>query len=248
MILKPAIEDLKIIGFYLGKVMLGLALTMFVPIVTGLCFKEINPALDFMIGIEISVLLGLLLLKICHTDKDLNWMQGMIVVSLSWLAAMVLSAIPLYLSGHYSSFLDACFETMSGFTTTGLTLAQDLDHMSYAHNLWRHLGPFIGGQGIAIILLSLFIKGTAGAFKMYVGEGRDEKILPNVIHTARFIWIISIIYLIIGTLALGIVGICIWLKPINAFFHGACIFMAGFDTAGFSPQSQNIVYYHSLAF
>ena len=248
MILKPAIEDLKIIGFYLGKVMLGLALTMFVPIVTGLCFKEINPALDFMIGIEISVLLGLLLLKICHTDKDLNWMQGMIVVSLSWLAAMVLSAIPLYLSGHYSSFLDACFETMSGFTTTGLTLAQDLDHMSYAHNLWRHLGPFIGGQGIAIILLSLFIKGTAGAFKMYVGEGRDEKILPNVIHTARFIWIISIIYLIIGTLALGIVGICIGLKPINAFFHGACIFMAGFDTAGFSPQSQNIVYYHSLAF
>lgn len=248
MILKPRLEDLKIIGFYLGKIILGLAITMFIPILIGLSFREINPVLDFTVAIGLSVLIGLLFTKLCRTDKDLNWMQGMIVVSLSWIAAMVLSAVPLYLSGHYKSFLDACFETMSGFTTTGLSLAQDLDHLSYAHNLWRHLGPFIGGQGIAIIALSFLLKGTSGAFKMYVGEGRDERLLPNVIHTARFIWLISIIYLIIGTLALGIAGICIGLKPVNSFFHGACIFMAGFDTAGFAPQSQNILYYHSLIF
>jgi trk system potassium uptake protein TrkH len=110
------------------------------------------------------------------------------------------------------------------------------------------LGPFIGGQGIAIIALAFFVKGSAGGFKIYVGEARDEKILPNVIHTARFIWLISIVYLIIGTLALGIAGIIIGLRPGNAFFHGVCIFMAGFDTAGFAPQSQNILYYHSLFF
>jgi len=248
MILKPRLEDLKIIGFYLGKIILGLALTMAIPILIALCFGEINPALDFFISIEISVLLGLLLIKICQTDRDLNWMQGMVVISLSWVVAMMLGAIPLYLSGHYKVFLDACFETMSGFTTTGLSLVQDLDHLSYAHNLWRHLGPFIGGQGIAIIALSFLLKGTSGAFKMYVGEGRDEKLLPNVINTARFIWLISITYLIMGTLALGIAGICIGIKPINSFFHGACVFMAGFDTAGFAPQSQNILYYHSLTF
>ncbi|MDD5465624.1 MAG: TrkH family potassium uptake protein [Candidatus Omnitrophica bacterium] len=248
MILKPRLEDLKIIGFYLGKIILGLALTMFIPIFIGLSFGEINPILDFAVALEIAVIIGLLFSKFCRTDKDLNWMQGMIVVSLSWIAAMVLSAVPLYLSGHYKSFLDACFETMSGFTTTGLSLVQDLDHLSYAHNLWRHLGPFIGGQGIAIIALSFLLKGTSGAFKMYVGEGRDERLLPNVVHTAQFIWLISIIYLIIGTLALGIAGISIGLKPVNSFFHGACIFMAGFDTAGFAPQSQNILYYHSLIF
>ena len=248
MILKPRLEDLKIIGFYLGKIILGLAATMVIPILVGLSFREINPALDFFISMEVSVLLGLFLLKICRTDKDLSWMQGMVVVSLSWIIAMILGAIPLYLSGHYKLFLDACFETMSGFTTTGLTLVQDLDHLSYAHNFWRHLGPFIGGQGIAIIALSFLIKGTSGAFKMYVGEGRDEKLLPNVINTARFIWLISIIYLIIGTLTLGIAGIFIGIKPVNSFFHGACIFMAGFDTAGFAPQSQNILYYHSLMF
>ena len=221
---------------------------MVIPIVTGLCFKELNSALDFLISIEISALLGLLLLKICHTEKDLNWMQGMVVVSLSWIVAMILSAVPLYLSGHYKSFLDSCFETMSGLTTTGLTLVQDLDHLSYAHNLWRHLGPFLGGQGIAIIALTFLLRGTNGAFKMYVSEGRDERLLPNVIHTARFIWLISIIYLVIGTFVLGIAGICIGIKPTNAFFHGVCIFMAGFDTAGFAPQSQNILYYHSLMF
>src|SRR4030042_1190983 len=73
-------------------------------------------------------------------------------------------------------------------------------------------------------------------------------VLPNVIHTARFIWLLSIVYLILGTLALGIVGILDGMKPVNAFFHGVCIFMAAFDTGGFSPQSQNILYYHSLTF
>jgi trk system potassium uptake protein TrkH len=248
MILKPRLEDIKIIGYYLGKVILGLAITMLVPILIGLAFGEVNPTLDFLISIEITFIFGLILTKLWVTEKDLNWMQGMIVVSLAWLAAMVLGAIPLYLSGHYKAFLDTCFETMSGFTTTGLTLVQDLDHLSYTHNLWRHLGPFIGGQGIAIVALSFFVKGTSGAFKMYVGEAREERLLPNVINTARFIWLISIVYLILGTLALGAVGISIGMKSANAFFHGACVFMAGFDTAGFAPQSQNILYYHSLLF
>lgn len=248
MILRPSAEDVKVIGYYLGKIILGLAFAMIFPALIGLAFGEINPALDFLIGMLTTVIAASILTKICRTEKDLGWMHGMVVVSLSWLAAMVLNAVPLYLGGHYKSFLNACFETMSGLTTTGLTLAQDLDHLSYAHNLWRHFGPFIGGQGIAIVALTFFIKGTAGAFRIYVGEARDERLLPNVVHTARFIWLISIIYLILGTLALAAVGIHIGMRPVNAFFHGVCIFMAGFDTAGFAPQSQNILYYHSLAF
>ncbi|MCX5694346.1 MAG: TrkH family potassium uptake protein [Candidatus Omnitrophica bacterium] len=221
---------------------------MVIPILVAWCFKEINPALDFIVGIEISALLGLILIKICQTDKDLNWMQGMIVVSLSWVVAMILGAIPLYLSGHWKSFLDACFDAMSGFATTGLSLVQDLDHLSYAHNFWRHLIMFLGGQGIVVIALSFFVRGFSGAFKMYVGEARDEKIMPNVINTSRFIWLVSIVYLILGTLALGVTGILNGMKPVNSFFHGACIFMAAFDTGGFSPQSQNILYYHSFAY
>jgi len=248
MIFKPLFEDFKIIGYYLGKVIIGLGFTFIIPIFVAVFFFETNPLIDFLIALEVSLIFGFGLTRLCRTDKDLNWMQGMIVVSLSWLAVTLLGAIPLNLSGHFKSYLDACFEAMSGFATTGLTLAQNLDHMSYAHNLWRHLTMFIGGQGIVIIALSVFVKGIAGAFKMYVGEARDERVLPNVINTARFIWLVSIVYLILGTLALGIVGMLNGMKTVNAFFHGMCVFMAAFDTGGFAPQSQNILYYHSLPF
>jgi len=248
MIFRPHLQDFKLIGFYLGKIIIGLAFTMIIPIIIGIIAKEINPTLDFLITLLISLLIGICLTKLSKTDQDLNWMQGMIVVSLSWLVACVLGAIPLSLSGHFKSFLDACFEALSALTTTGLVLVQDLDHMSYSHNLWRHILNFIGGQGMIIIALSFFIKGTSGALKMYVGEGREEKILPNVINTSRFIWIISLVYLCLGTLALAIAGIVEGIRPLSSFFHGACIFMAGFDTGGFAPNSQNVLYYHSLIY
>lgn len=248
MLPRPRSGDIRSIGYYLGKTMVGVGLAMVIPIIVGLAFQEYNPVIDFVIGLEFAMILGLALVKFCYTQRDLSWMQGMVVVSLAWLAAMLLGAIPLFLSGHWVSFLDACFDAMSGFATTGLTLVQDLDHLSFAHNLWRHLIMFMGGQGIVIIALSFLVKGFSGAFKMYIGEARDERILPNVVNTARFIWLVSFVFLILGTVALGIVGVLNGMKAHNAFFHGACIFMAAFDTGGFSPQSQNILYYHSLPY
>jgi len=248
MVLKPRLEDIKITAYYLGKIILGLGFIMLIPAAVGCAYREINPVLDFLIGAEVAFIFGLLLTRLFHTEKDLNWMQGMIVVSLSWLAAMLLGAIPMYLSGHWQSYLDSCFDSMSGFATTGLVLAQNLDHLSYTHNFWRHLIMFIGGQGIAIVALSFFVRGVSGAFRIYVGEARDERVLPNVIHTARFIWLVSIVYLVLGTLLLGVIASLEGIRPASAFFHGACIFMAAFDTGGFSPQSQNILYYHSPAF
>jgi len=248
MILKPCKDDIQIILFYLGKVILGLGWTMVIPLALSLILKERVPMLDFLIAAEITLILGFCLEKFFRTAKSLNWMQGMIVVSLSWLAAMFLGAVPLYLSGHWKSYLDACFDAMSGFATTGLTLAQNLDHLSYAHNLWRHLIMFIGGQGIVIVALSLFVKGFTGGFTMYVGEARDERIMPNIAHTSQFIWLVSLVYLILGTIALGITGILNGMSVFNSFFHGACVFMAAFDTGGFAPQSQNILYYHSLPY
>jgi trk system potassium uptake protein len=248
MILKPQLQDFINIGYYSGKIIIGIGFTMLIPMGIGLLFREVNPALDFLLATEIALLIGLILTRLCYTKKDLNWMQGMVVVSLSWLVTMFVGAIPLYLSDHWNSYLDACFETMSGLATAGLTLSLDLDHLSHAHNLWRHLIMFIGGQGIVVVAVSSLMKGFSGAFKMYVGEGRDEKVLPNVISTSRFIWLLSILYLIVFTFVLGMVGIAGGMKPDNAFFHGACIFMTAFDTGGFAPQSQSILYYHSLIY
>ncbi len=248
MILKPNREDIKSIVYYLGKIVIGISLTMFVPLFIGLGTREFNPALDFVISLSIGLSLGIFMVKLCRTDREINWMQGMVVVSLAWVVAMFLGAIPMYLSGHWGSFLDACFDSMSGFATTGLSLAQDLDHMSLTHNFWRHFIMFLGGQGIVVIALSFFVKGASGVFKMYVGEAREEQIMPNVINTSRFIWLVSLVYLLLGTFSLGVIGIFNGLPVFRAFFHGACIFMTAFDTGGFAPNSQSILYYHSFAF
>ena len=248
MLLKPQIKDIKIVTYYLGKIILGLSLAFALPLILALANKEVNPAMDFGISSLIGLIIGLILITLCKTEEDLNWMQGMSLVGLSWLVAMFLGAIPLYLSGHWKSYLDACFEAMSGFATTGLILVQDLDHLSLSHNLWRHLMMFIGGQGIVIVALSFFVRGLSGAYKIYVGEAREERVLPNVVNTARFIWLVSIVYLVLGSTTLAFIAQAEGMSKGTSFFHGVCIFMAAFDTGGFAPQSQNILYYHSFPF
>lgn len=248
MILRPDREDYKIIGYYLGKIIIGLGLCELFPFFVAVLFREWKPALDFLFGVSVTFFIGYACVAVCSTKKDLATVHAMVVASLSWVAAMLVSAIPLHLSGHYRSFLDSCFEMMSGYATTGLTLVNDLDHMAYAYNFWRHETMFIGGQGIVVIALTFLFKGTAGAFTMYVGEARDEKILPNIIATSRFIWLVSITYLVIGSAALAFAGVRCGLAPAKAAFDSVCIFFAAWDTGGFTPQSQNVLFYHSFVF
>src|SRR3989338_1196200 len=179
MILKPVVEDYKIVGYYLGKIIVSLGILMLIPFVLAILYSEWQPAADFLLSISLILSIWCILIVINYTKKDMATMHAMVVASLSWLVAMFVSAIPLYFSGHYGSYLDACFEAMSGYATTGLTLVSDLDHMANSHNFWRHLTMFIGGQGIVVIALTFLFKGTTGAFRMYVGEARDEKILPR---------------------------------------------------------------------
>lgn len=248
MLLKPKLEDFKVIGFHIGRLVVALGLVMLVPLVTALIFKENAQALNFGIAFFASLAIGLLLQIISSTHKDLNWMHGLVVASCGWLAAMLIGAIPLYLSGYFASFLDACFDSMSGFATTGLSIILHKDHLPDSLNMWRHLMMFLGGQGIIVIGLTFLIKGTAGAYRMYVGEAREEKVLPNVIQSARFIWLISLVYLLVGGSLLTIIAFFEGMPLLRSFLHGLWIFMAAFDTGGFTPHSQSILYYHSFPF
>ena len=247
-LLRPRVADIKIIGYYLGRLILGIGYAMLIPLILSLFNREWAPAIDFVIAVSLSLIIGYFLQIFCYTRREIGWVHGVLVVPIAWLVAMTLGAVPLYLSGHFASFLDAAFDTMSGFATTGLALVQDMDHLSYGHNLWRHLTMFIGGQGIVVITITLMTSGAAGIYGMYVGEAREEKILPNLRHTARFIWLVSFIYLGVGTVTLSLVGWQIGMPPLRALFHGVTVFMAAFDTGGFTPQSQSILYYHSAAY
>lgn len=248
MILRPSFQDFKLIGQYSGRIVLGLGLLMLIPLLVAVGFGEKDAALDFVLSVSFCLILGLLLITLCFTRKELTWKHGMVVVSLSWLLAMFLGAIPLYLSKHWGSYLDACFDAMSGFATTGLSLVQDLDHLSFAHNMWRHLTMYIGGQGIMIVALTVLVRGAGSALPIYLGEAREEKVLPNVVHTARFIWLVSLVYLLIGTLALSATAHSLGMSGWKSFLHGLWVAMAAWDTGGFTPQSQSILYYHNFTF
>jgi len=248
MILRPQLQDFKIIGLYSGRMIMGLGFLMLIPLLVALSFNETAAVLDFIIAASSCLIAGLILMLFCFTRKELTWKHGMVVVSLSWLLAMFFGAIPLYLSRHWVSFLDACFDAMSGFATTGLSLVQDLDHLSFAHNMWRHLMMYIGGQGIMIIALTFLVRGAASALPIYLGEAREEKVLPNVVQTARFIWLVSLVYLLIGTAALSFSALSCGMPKAKSFLHGLWVAMAAWDTGGFTPQSQSILYYHSFSF
>jgi len=246
------VYSIEMISYYTGYIVLGIAGLMIIPLITSLAFKEWNAMLDFMISCAISLIVGLALIllgiKTKESKSSFQWKHGFSIAALSWIVLTMISAIPYTLSGNSKSFLDSCFDVMSGFTTTGLVLLQDLDHVSNGLNMWRHMLTFIGGQGMVVLALTLLVKKTSGAYKMYVGEGKDIELLPNVKGTARQIWKISMVYLVVGTTALWIIGMLIGLQPVSAFFHALYIFESSWSTGGFAPNTQNIMYYHSVSY
>ena len=245
MLFRPDAGDFRLIGYYTGKVLLGVGGVMLVPLLVALLLEEANEATAFTIGAGLALTVGLASQMALRTRAPLKTGQGLATVAVSWLLATLFAAVPLLLSGHYASFLDAYFEAMSGFTTVGLSLANDLDHMARSVNLWRHLMHFLGGQGIIVVVLSIVAGGGGQIGSLYTGEGREERILPNVLRTAQFIWRVALVYAVIGTVALAL-ALALAGVPLAAVgYHAVTLFASAFDTGGFSPMSASAAFYRS---
>jgi trk system potassium uptake protein TrkH len=241
-------RDVRTIAHYTGLLIVGIGLAMTIPLVTALSLKEWDPALDYLMGMGISCAVGMALALLSPPNTPLNRSNALIVTALAWLAASLAAALPLAFSGNYGSYLDALFDAMSGLTTSGLTLVQDLDHLALSHNMWRHFTHLIGGQGIVVAAVSIAIGLRGGAMSLYIAEGRDEKILPNVVHTTRFIWFVTAVYVVLGTVALSVVNLTLGMEPVRSGLHAFWATIATYDTGGFGPQSMNALYYHSWVF
>lgn len=247
MLIRPDRDDIRLIARSLGRVLVVVAAAGVLPLGWALAVGELAAAASFLLMTSVFAMVGFALVLQAPKVDHLEWSHGMVVVGLTWLIVPTIGAIPLALSGHYSSLIDPFFDAMSGLTTTGLALIQDLDHLATSVNFWRHLLHFLGGQGIIIAVLSVFA--GRGAMTMYYGEARDERIFPSVHSTARFIWTVSLLHALFGVIVLGAIGyFSLGFRPFRAFFHGITIFMAAFDTGGFSPQSTSLGYYHSAVF
>jgi trk system potassium uptake protein TrkH len=246
MLLSPKRSDYQVIGYYVGRVLIGVGLLMVPPLLIAFVYGESKAAIDLLLGLCLALSLGTVLGFHGPGPREPEWMHGMVVSALSWIVGMMVGAVPSYLSGHYGCYLDACFDLMSGYTTTGLVLIQDLDHVSNALNMWRHLATYAGGQGIVVIALTFLIPGTSGALRMYIGEAKDERLRPNVVATARAIWVISLVYLALGSLVLLVALLCEGVRFRAAWLQAIWLFMSAWSTGGFAPYSQNLLYWHSL--
>jgi trk system potassium uptake protein TrkH len=247
MLIRPVAEDFRSVAFYLGRILLLVAGAGLLPLIWSALAREWGPFGSFLVMVGLFALLGVTGIRIVPEVRKLSWSHGMVVVALTWLIVPVIGAVPLMLSGHFVRPLDAVFEAVSGLTTTGLSLVSDVDHLASSLNFWRHLLQFLGGQGIILAALSIFA-GAAGT-TLYFGEARDERILPSVTSTARFIWAVSVVHLAFGVTTLALIGwLVLGFDVDRAIFHGLMTFFAAFDTGGFSPQSTSIGYYHSAIF
>ena len=247
MLIKPTAEDYRVVGYNLGKISTLVGVAGVVPLLWAVIGREWAPASSFVLMIGVFLAMGAVGERIVVSNQRLDWSHGMVVVAIAWLLVPAFAAIPLALSGHYANVLDALFDAMSGLSTTGLALVQDLDHLASSLNFWRHLLHFIGGQGIIIAALSIFAGG--GVVTLYLGEARDERILPSVRSTARFIWAAALVHLVVGvTVLTTIAWVVLGFEFDRSLFHGLMVFFAAFDTGGFAAQSTNLGYYHSAIF
>jgi trk system potassium uptake protein TrkH len=241
-------SDLAIIVHYTGLFVVGIGLAMLIPLVTAVVMSEWAPATHYLCGMGVALVLGMLMVLVDTGNRRITHQHALMIAAFSWFAAAVVAAVPLALSHNYPTYIDAAFDAISGLTTSGLTVVTNLDHMAYSHNMWRHLTHLIGGQGIIVAALSLAIGLRGGAFALYLAEGRDEKVMPNVVNTARFIWFVTGVYLLLGTGVLFAHNLIRGMVAPRAFLHAFWIFIAAYDTGGFAPQSMNALYYHSWVF
>ncbi len=244
---RPGPEDLRLIGFYLGKVLFGLGLVMLIPVPIALILQEWNSATSFVIGAALPAIVASISQRYLHTGRALTWSHGMVIVALAWLVGSVFAAVPMYLSGRFGDPIDSLFEAMSGLTTTGMSVVHDLDHTAISMDVYRHLLQISGGLGIIIVVLSVFGAGGARIATLYTAEARDERVLPNVIRTARFIFMIAATFMAVGTTALFVALLTAGFTPWRALYHAVNLFFASFSTGGFSTMQASMIYYHSLA-
>lgn len=245
MLFRPGSRDFRLIGLYTARVLLAVGVAMLLPAALAFSLGEANEGWGFVVGAGFAVTFAQVGQRVCRTSTELTASHALAAVGAAWLLAPVFAAVPLLLSGHYASYLDAYFEAMSGFATIGLTLANDLDHMARSVNLWRHLMQFMGGQGIIIVFLTMFASGGGAIGAMYAGEGREETILPNVLSTARFIWRVALTYAVVGICLLWAALAAAGMDVALALYHAANLFMAAFDTGGFATQSTSVAFYRS---
>lgn len=196
---------------------------------------------SFLISSAITVSVGILLLASGKgAEKSLNRRDGYVIVSVAWVAFSFFGMLPYYIGGYIPSITDAFFETMSGFSSTGATILNNIESMPHGILFWRAMTQWIGGLGIVfftIAVLPIFGMGGIQVFAAEASGPTHDKIHPRIGVTAKWLWGIYtsmtgalIILLVFGGMS---------------FFDSICHAFTTTSTGGFSTKQASIEYYHS---
>ena len=171
-------------------------------------------------------------------NKSTTKKEGYLIVSLSWIVISIFGSLPFYLSGYFGSYTNAFFETMSGFTTTGASILNDIEAVPHGLLFWRSLTHWIGGMGIIVLSLAILPLLGIGGMQLFSAESpgpTTDKIHPKVREMAKRLWAIYVILTLVqtGLLMIGEMS----------FFDAICHSFATMATGGFSTQNTSIAAY-----
>ena len=236
----------KKLGAILGKIMVLEGVLMLAPLVVSLIYREsLAHVLAFLIPIVILATFGLLLQIPKPERNDLYQKEGFALTSLVWIIMTLFGAIPFVINGDIPNYVDACFEIMSGFTTTGASVVTDITALSRSTLFWRSFSHWIGGMGILVFVL-IFIPESNDGSSMHLLRAESPgpqvgKLVSKMKVTTR------ILYLIYLGLSVLEVVILMLDKPIpgyegEQFFFSllATFGCAGTGGFGFIPGSMEL--------
>jgi trk/ktr system potassium uptake protein len=223
---------------FTGLICIILGFLILIPILIALIYNENNMILPFIYSSFIALLVGFLFYRIFPRKAHLSLKGSMIFSAGVWLVVCTLGALPYVFSGVLPSYLDAYFEIMSGFTTTGFSVIPNLDIVPYSINFWRGFTQWLGGIGIIVLALTVLASPGVSIMRMYLAEGREERLRPSIRHTTRIIFYIYILYTVLG--------IILYLLAGAPAFDSVFYTFTALSTGGFAMKNPSIAFYNSL--
>jgi len=224
----------------LGKLYLVLGLFQMIPLAISLQ-KADGASSSFLMTILIAVGLGLLMQIHRPGIVNIQRWEAIVTVVFGWLGASVIGALPFYFSGQMGGWTECLFESVSGFTTTGASIIDNVEALPASLLVWRTLTHWIGGMGIIILALVVLPAINTSGRSLYIFESSsiaNEQITPKIKDTARLLWTVYFILTASLTCLLLICGL--------DFFNAALTAMATIATGGFSPKNASIAAYNSV--
>jgi len=233
---------IKVVLHYLGILIAIIGMAMLLPLVWSL-FNGGSDTPAFAISMAISVGTGLLLWRLIPMrERRMGRREAILLVAGSWIAASFFSALPYIISGALPNFLDAYFEAMSGYTTTGATVFTSIETQAQGILLWRSLTQWLGGMGIIMLFVALFPMLGIGAAHLAEAEmpggQQGEKLTARMRDTAKALWLIYF-----GMTATEVVLLCTAGLPV---FDALTVSLSTTPTGGFAPTDLSIASYNSL--